>query len=110
MYVSAQRTIEENETWKQLRKDALAGYASIWGDSLEPPGSPKRGIDEIVVDDPEAETKRRKLNEGGLPLGMYDAHTGLVFCKCASLDVCANAHSKCRPRGHSTYRITMGMG
>lgn len=110
MYVSAQRTIEENETWKQLRRDALAGYASIWGDSLEPPGSPKRGIDEIVVDDSEVETKRRKLNEGSLPLGMYDAQTGLVFCECASLDVPFDAHSKCRSCGHSTYGVTMGMG
>ncbi|KAI0672302.1 chromatin remodelling complex Rsc7/Swp82 subunit-domain-containing protein [Trametes maxima] len=76
MYVAAERTIEETNEWARLRQENLRLAGGIYGDDAAEVES-RRGEKRAASDAfPEGSSKRR---ESGLPRGIYEPQTGLVF-------------------------------
>ena len=116
MYVAAQRTLETNDEWKQLRKDALRAWKSAYGDpGDEASQSPKRAADEIDVEDVTDEQKplpKKRKADPSLPLGVYEPQTGLVLCKFTLGGRLLSGISNIvrRPFGHPAYSKPVGSG
>lgn len=101
MFVAAQRTMEQSAEWARLRREALKECGGILGEVAKS----REGVMRMQVDsrggggvgDGEEMTgvkrsegsggnykgKRRKIwdDEGELPLGVYEPHSGVVLCE-----------------------------
>ena len=91
MFVMAERAIEQNQEWAKARKKALRAIrgvpdqvtASLNDVSVKANGeSPKRptAMDVDVNGDTEQTIHKRKKSDEHTPLGIYEAHSGLVHC------------------------------
>jgi chromatin structure-remodeling complex protein RSC7 len=82
MFIAAQRTMEAGEAFAKIRKEALEVCGGV------------QVREELPI---EQEVKKRTKDGGGgggkrrklrgveeLPLGAYEAHSGIVHCKCPS--------------------------
>lgn len=102
MFVIAERTIEQNQEWAKARKKAARAIrgvpdqltASLDAISAKSIGeSPKRSnaMEVDVTGEGEQSTHKRKKSDERIPLGIYEAHSGLVHCK----DTCSRCAILC---------------
>jgi chromatin structure-remodeling complex protein RSC7 len=82
MHIAAQRTADAGEEFSKIRREALQLCGGVQDRELLPLGDEikkRKGEDGLG-----GEGKRRKKMrsiEDGLPLGVYEAHSGVVHCK-----------------------------
>ena len=115
MLVTAERTIELNQEWAKARKKALRAIrgvpdqvtASVDSAAAKNANeSPKRSnaMDVDVVGDGEPSTHKRKKSDEYMPLGIYEAHSGLVHCKDTYLSMILFSHETFhRSTRHTSY-------
>lgn len=83
MAVAAQRTADASAEWARLRREALKACGGILDE--ERGGEPQEGTGEKrSAENTKAERdvkgKRRRIwNDGELPFGVYEPHTGIVL-------------------------------
>lgn len=92
MLIASQRTIEQDEEWKALRRENLRACGGILGDLEEELRNAKRSADEMADGEILDDNKRQKIRDDGpYPLGVYEPQTGIVLCKSYSIP-CVHVH------------------
>ena len=89
MSIAAQRTIETGEEFGKLRREALRVCGGILGDPSSIPGTPKRSAED---ENEETREEKRRREEAGLPLGVYEPHNGIVVCECIFHESARTSH------------------
>ena len=79
MAEAARRAGEMNGNFAKMRREAMAPCGGILDDDARA----KLKEQSNEVDDGDGSTKKkRKVEYSQFPLGVYEAHTGLVYCEC----------------------------
>jgi chromatin structure-remodeling complex protein RSC7 len=105
MSIAAQRTIETGDEIRRLRREGLRICGGTLGDPSSTPGSPKRSAED---ENEETSEEKRRREEAEFSLGVYEPHSGIIFCEYMFRE---NLHLPLmfyRPFGHTTDAQSMG--
>jgi chromatin structure-remodeling complex protein RSC7 len=90
MHIASQRTVESGEEFSKIRKEALQVCGGVQDRDLLPIEEEiKKRVAEDSLDTNKQRRKKMRSLGDELPLGVYEAHSGIVHCRFSSFSFIA---------------------